>query len=339
MTDSVGPELVYDSRDVQLYDSRSDQWTSLLALSVPRCASVTALPNGTVLVSGGLGADGKPQSRTTVYDPSTIEVRPGNPMSIPRSCHAVVTLPDKTVLALGGTTTGDVATRSVEVLAAGEPRLKTSLDAGYYIVTATPNPDGSDGFWGVEVHSSGALSGGLNFGGLLGARGTEVGFGAFYLAEAQRATATVNLQPLPESSGPLEVILRVLDVNRNPVAGPVSGVGRLTWSGDLPPGYYIVELRSSERAPRAAFQLALSAPRFEAGGSAGARLENTSGVPGFVGFNLASRQDVTISLSDERTYGRPRGVRDPTLTLLDAQGRVMKRVESARFGEGHPESK
>ncbi len=246
-------------------------------------------------------------------------------MRIPRSEHRVVVLHDGTVLATGGATTGNVPTASVERIA-WEPRTKSSLAPGFYIATATQNQGGEDGFWGIEVHSSGLLDGGLNFGGLLAGGGKEVGFGAFYISEAQTVQVNLNLQALPSTTGPLEVALRLLDVNKQLVAGPVSGLGSLQWSQSLQPGFYVVELRSSERAPPASFQLALSAPHLEAGGSAGALLQQSAGVTGFVAFYLPTRQDVTINLYNENTYGRPRGAGEVILTLMDATGRILQRV-------------
>jgi hypothetical protein len=201
-----------------------------------------------------------------------------------------------------------------------------TLDPGFYVTTANLNQIGDSGFWGIEVHSSGPLDGGLNFGGLLAGGGKEVGFGAFYIAEPQTVSATVNLQALPGTSGPLEFTLNVLDVNKNRVAGPIQGLGNLTWSQALQPGFYVLELRSSDRAPAASFQMAVNAPRLQAGGSAGASLQASAGVTGFVGFYLASRQDVSINLYNEQTYGFPRGAGEVILTLYDAAGKVLQRV-------------
>jgi hypothetical protein len=234
-------------------------------------------------------------------------------------------MPDGAVLLFGGLLENGQATASVERVA-WEPRSTTPLETGYYVATASQRPSGSDGFWGIEVHSSGPLDGGLNFGGLLAGGGKEVGFGAFYIAEPQTVSATVNLQALPGTSGPLEVTLNVLDVNKNRVAGPIQGLGNLAWSQALQPGFYVLELRSSDRAPPASFQMAVNAPRLQAGGSAGASLQASAGVTGFVGFYLASKQDVTINLYNEQTYGYPRGAGEVILTLYDAAGKVLQRV-------------
>jgi hypothetical protein len=185
---------------------------------------------------------------------------------------------------------------------------------------------------------AGPLDGGLNFGGLLAARGAEVGFGAVYIAEPQTVTANLNLQALPGASGPLEVTLRVLDVNKNLVAGPISGLGNLSWSKDLQPGFYVLELRSSDRAPPMSFQMAVTAPQLQAGGSAGARVEKSAGVTGFVAFYLAAKQDVTINLYNENTYGRPRGAGEVILTLMDAQGKVIQQVGPGVMGGARAEA-
>jgi hypothetical protein len=238
---------------------------------------------------------------------------------------------DGTALLLGGAERPGEATKSVESYA-WEPALRLSLDEGFYIATANQRPNAVDGFWGLEVHSSGALDGGLNFGGLLAAKGSEVGFGAFYIAEPQTVTANLNLQALPGNTGPLEVTLRVLDVNKNVVAGPINGIGNLTWNRALQPGFYVLELRSSDRAPPMSFQMAVSAPQLQAGGSAGCRVEKSAGVTGFVAFYLATKQDVAINLYNENTYGRPRGAGEITLTLMDATGKVVQQNGPGALG-------
>ena len=51
----------------------------------------------------------------------------------------------------------------------------------------------------------------------------------------------------------------------------------------------------------------------------------TSSAPGYVAFYLPERQDVTIRLYNENTYGSPRGAGEVILTLYDSSGKVIAR--------------
>lgn len=323
---SDGRGMVLTPGQAEVYDPTTGQWQTINGLSAPGGSAVNLLKSGQVLISGGTTSSGGSLSRTTIFDPQANRILAGRPMSVSRFSHATVALADGTLLALGGNTGNGTLTNSVEMLVPGEPQFRTTLDGGFYVATAEQSRPDGDGLWGIAVHSSGPVDGGLNFGGLLSAGGKEVGFGAFYIANPQTVTGTVNLQALPGATGPLEFTLNVLDVNKNRVAGPIQGLGNLTWSQALQPGFYVLELRSSDRAPAASFQMAVTAPQLQAGGSAGASLQASAGVTGFVGFYLASKQDVTINLYNEQTYGYPRGAGEVILTLYDSAGKVLQRI-------------
>jgi hypothetical protein len=167
------------------------------------------------------------------------------------------------------------------------------------------------------------MDGGLNFGGTLPGGGRDVGFGGFYLPEAQTVKASVDFQPI--GSGTFEVTVRLLDVNKQPVAAAITGATHIEFTQALAAGFHVIELRTSDRSPPATYQFALNAPRLAGGAVAGGVLDPTLGVPGFAAFYLPEREDVTIRLYNENTYGSPRGAGEVILTLYDSTGKVIAR--------------
>lgn len=82
--------------------------------------SATLLPNGKVLIAGGLagrafeGGSGIVAS-TELFDPATGRFTAGPPMTTPRTGHAAVLLPNKTVLIAGGADHGEQPLVSAEI--------------------------------------------------------------------------------------------------------------------------------------------------------------------------------------------------------------------------------
>jgi len=111
------------------------------SMSAPRAAhTATLLPDGRVLVTGGLGSGGT----TEIYDPSAMSFSPGPPLLQPRAgSHTATLLPDGRVLIAGGWQDGrPLATTEIYDPAANRffpgPRM-TTLRAEH---TATLLPDG-----------------------------------------------------------------------------------------------------------------------------------------------------------------------------------------------------
>jgi hypothetical protein len=151
----------------ELRDPRTGAVTEL-ALGQPRAwHTSTVLPDGRVLILGGVGADGAAVGAPERFDPETGRFEPlGLPGLIPRSHHTATLLTDGRVLIAGGRdqsgqTLGaaqvwDWSGGAVETLAApmGTPR------SGH---GATLQADGSVLLWGGQDATGLALSGGERF--------------------------------------------------------------------------------------------------------------------------------------------------------------------------------
>lgn len=64
--------------------------------------TATLLPNGLVLVAGGVGADGLPVAVAELYDPALSSWNPTGAMALGRFSHTATLLPDGRVLVAGG---------------------------------------------------------------------------------------------------------------------------------------------------------------------------------------------------------------------------------------------
>lgn len=77
--------------DAELYDPTTDRWTAAGALVTPRAgATALPLPDGTVLVSGGVDAAGQPLASQEVWNPTTRTFSAGPALSEARSDHEAV---------------------------------------------------------------------------------------------------------------------------------------------------------------------------------------------------------------------------------------------------------
>ncbi len=231
-------------------------------------------------------------------------------------------LHDGTVLIMGGETSNGLSTASVERFA-WEPRFSTSVDAGFWIATADQSAYGTDGIWSLEARVP-VIPGGIAFGGLLPGAGQDVAYASFTLAQSQTVRGVINLETVPGAIGPLEFSLQVLDANRKLVGSSQQGLGAMQWSLDLSAGSYTIQIQMSSRAPAAAFQALVLADRMEGGALAGASLQRTAGVTGYLAFGVAAKSDVTFSLYNEQTLGSPRGAGEVVLRLLDPTRKIVK---------------
>lgn len=210
----------------------------------------------------------------------------------------------------------------------GEPHLSSFLDASgvcsFYIAEASLAPGQKEGYWGMEVLvSQGQLTGGFNLGGGFEGNGQLPGFGAFSLSSPQHVAINVDAQLLPGNTGQVGLDVALLSGNTR-VAGS-SGQPPLSFSADLTPGFYVVQISSLPGSPRGTFQMALSADGFSGGVDVGGFI--TAGVTGFGGFCIPQSQKVDIHLLGNHAYGA-NGAGDLILTVRD-QRNVLRTVNNS----------
>jgi Galactose oxidase, central domain len=93
----------------ELYDPATGQFTTAGKMTIARSShTATLLPNGTVLIAGGLTSaptpndDEPPTGATEIFDPQTNTFSPGHAMKTPHEGHTATLLLDGTILFVGG---------------------------------------------------------------------------------------------------------------------------------------------------------------------------------------------------------------------------------------------
>jgi len=103
---SRGGQTVRPVASAEIFDPETRRWTATGAMGVPRFEhTASLLPDGRVLIAGGLGARGGetvPVASAELYDPETAAFSPAADMSSPRTDHAAARLRDGRVLVSGG---------------------------------------------------------------------------------------------------------------------------------------------------------------------------------------------------------------------------------------------
>jgi hypothetical protein len=87
----------------EIYDPRADVFTAGPAMTVPRSLhTMTQLPNGNWLLTGGVGPNNDPQAACEVYEPALDTFTATAPLGTPRMGQTATLLPNGKVLVTGG---------------------------------------------------------------------------------------------------------------------------------------------------------------------------------------------------------------------------------------------
>ncbi len=98
-----GRVLVLGAAVAQLYNPSLNSWTQAAAPTASHLSgTANRLPNGRVLVAGGIDAARSPVATAEIFDPQTGTWTPAAPMLAARGSHASVTLTSGKVLVAGG---------------------------------------------------------------------------------------------------------------------------------------------------------------------------------------------------------------------------------------------
>jgi RHS repeat-associated protein len=133
-----------------IYDPRTSKTTTLAPLSPARAwHSATVLPDGTVLILGGIGTNRQPIAEPQILDPETGTVqRLSIPGMTPRAHHTATLLTDGRVLVAGGNDPSGNASATADVWTQETGALETmAMSAGRSGHTATLLNDGRILLW------------------------------------------------------------------------------------------------------------------------------------------------------------------------------------------------
>ena len=224
----------------------------------------------------------------------------------------------------------------------GEPNVKLRLNAegsceqDFHIARVELGGTTEEGFWGMEVKLSEnprELTGGFNLGGVLKGDGGLPSFGAFSLSRSQQVKVWVAAQGFKGAQALARVELRSDGQVIEAAEGALGGETRLNIERELPPGFYVVRLRSLPGAPRANFQMALEAPggSFNGGVVVGGfldRREDGTSRNGFGAFCLPSSQNVGVRVLGLSEYPGV-GAEALTLSVLDNDRELLQSYDTA----------
>jgi hypothetical protein len=154
-TQAVGPPLVLVAGGTQgeeftlgtaeLYDPAAGTWTTMGSMNVARFLhAATRLPNGRVLVTGGIHVDDY-TATAEIYDPTSGSWKGTRPLHEARRWHTATLLDDGRVLVAGGSRGADDLVLGAELYqpATGSWTRTDDLEVGRQIHTATGLADGT----------------------------------------------------------------------------------------------------------------------------------------------------------------------------------------------------
>jgi N-acetylneuraminic acid mutarotase len=97
----------------ELYDPETDEFTATGNMSTARTGhTATALPDGRVLIAGGMNATG-PLSAAEIFDPATGQFTAAGSLISARTGHTAATLPDGKILLAGGSSVNPLGSAEI----------------------------------------------------------------------------------------------------------------------------------------------------------------------------------------------------------------------------------
>jgi hypothetical protein len=138
------PSFFRTLASAELYDPSTRTFTPTGEMALPRTAytaTFTLLPDGKVLVAGGVGSDGQAAVDAELYNPKTGKFIATGNMTAPRSGHTATLLNNGKVLIAGGWYGGPLATAELYDPSAGSFTATGSMSLPW-VDTATLLPNG-----------------------------------------------------------------------------------------------------------------------------------------------------------------------------------------------------
>ena len=141
---SLDAGLVNLITGAELYDARTNQWSPAGSMQYPRFLhTATLLPDGRVLVAGGITSTGHATTTAELYDPASRSWSSAGGMAVQRYNHTATLLKNGRVLVTGGQNAGGyVARAELYDPNANNWSPVATMDAGYFGATATLLQDG-----------------------------------------------------------------------------------------------------------------------------------------------------------------------------------------------------
>src|SRR5439155_9171293 len=142
----------------ELYNPATGTWSYTGNLSFRGYHTATLLPNGQVLVAGGVRPGFTSVNSAEIYDPATGNWSSTANLNVPRSFHTATLLSNGKVLVAGGESGNDLSNSKLAELYAGTSLVSNSIDDPQFFVrqhyldflNREPDADGL-AFWTNEI--------------------------------------------------------------------------------------------------------------------------------------------------------------------------------------------